>query len=97
MLLNLKPFPKQALVFICLQYKSLKTLWEKEKRAISPFPTLFSTLLNDFLPFSLTLELSSAKSLSLEDSKMIGERVKVTVLIHQPLEGPFLILFYKIY
>ena len=25
-----KPFPKQALVFTCLQNKSFKTMWEKE-------------------------------------------------------------------
>ena len=25
------PYPEQALVFTCWQYKSLKTLWEKDK------------------------------------------------------------------
>ena len=28
-------FPKQALGFPCLQYKSLKTLWEKEKLLVT--------------------------------------------------------------
>ena len=29
------PFPKQALVFTCLQYKFLKTLWEKKKLLVT--------------------------------------------------------------
>ena len=40
--------PRQALVFTCLQSKSLKELREKEKLLImsnSPFPILFSTRL----------------------------------------------------
>ena len=37
--------------------------------AFSPFPTVFSTLLEDFPPFSSNLKLSSAKSFSLEESK----------------------------
>ena len=28
------PFPKQSLVFTCLQYKSLKTLWKKQKSLV---------------------------------------------------------------
>ena len=40
-------------------------------RAISSFPTvLFSTLLEDLLPFSSNLKLSSAKSFSLEESEI---------------------------
>ena len=39
-------------------------------RAISPFPKVFSTRLDNFLPFSSNLKLSSAKSLSLEESKI---------------------------
>ena len=39
-------------------------------RAISPFPTVFSTLLENFLPFSSNLKLSSANSFSLEESKI---------------------------
>ena len=40
------------------------------KRAISPSPTVFSTRLNSFLPFSSNLKLSSANSFSLEESKI---------------------------
>ena len=51
----------------------LKTLWEKEKllvMTISPFPTVFSTLIGNFTPFSSNSKLSSAKSFSLEESKI---------------------------
>ena len=40
------------------------------QRAISPFHTLFSTLLENFTPFSSNLKLSSANSFSLEESKI---------------------------
>ena len=36
---------------------------------ISPFPTVFSTLLENFIPFLSNLKLLSANSLSLEESK----------------------------
>ena len=39
-------------------------------RAISPFPTVFSTLFENFLPFSASLKLSSANSFSLKESKI---------------------------
>ena len=39
-------------------------------RAISPFPTMFFTRLENFLPFLSNLKLSSAKSFSLEESKI---------------------------
>ena len=39
-------------------------------RAISPFPTVFSTHLDNFLPFSSNFKLSSANSFSLEESKI---------------------------
>ena len=39
-------------------------------RAISPFPTVFSTGLDNFLPFSSNLKLSSAKSFNSEESKI---------------------------
>ena len=32
---NHYPFPKQALVFTCLQLKSFKTLWEREKSLVT--------------------------------------------------------------
>ena len=43
----------------------LKTLWEKEKLLV-----IQSTPLDNFLPFSSNLELSSANSFSLEGSKI---------------------------
>ena len=46
-------FFKQALVFTCLQYKSFENLCEKKKLLlISPFPTVISTLLENFLHYS---------------------------------------------
>ena len=42
----------------------------KQLRAISPFPTVFSTCLEKVLPFSSNLKLSSATSFSLEESKI---------------------------
>ena len=39
-------------------------------RAISPFPTVFSTHLENFLPFLWNFRLSSANSLRLEESKI---------------------------
>ena len=38
------------------------------KQAISPFPTVFSTHSDNFLPFSSNLKLSSANFFSLEES-----------------------------
>ena len=43
---------------------------EIARKAISPFPTVFSTSLDNFLPFSSNLKLSSANSFSLEESKI---------------------------
>ena len=40
------------------------------QRAISPFPTVFSTHLDNFLPFLSNLKLLSANSFSLEESKI---------------------------
>ena len=68
------PFPKQALVFTCLLYKSLKTLQEKEKllvTSIFPFPTVFSNLLENFPPFYSNLYLSPTNPFSLEKSKFV--------------------------
>ena len=39
-------------------------------QTISPFPSVFSTHLHDFLPFSPNLKLLSANSFSLEESKI---------------------------
>ena len=74
--------PSPGFYVSALQF--LKTLWEKEKllvRAISPFTTLFSIRLKNFLPFSSNLKLSSAKSFSLKESK-IGMWSKGLTLRH---------------
>ena len=66
-------FPNK-LWFLSVCSKSLlKTQWEKEKlliTAISPFPTMFSILLENFPPFSSTSKLLSANSFNLEESKI---------------------------
>ena len=66
-------FPKQAQVFMCLQYKSFENTVGKGEIAPNEqfllFP-VFSTLLENLLPFSSKLKLSSAKSFSLEASKI---------------------------
>ena len=41
-------------------------------QSISPFPTMFYTLFENFLPFSSNLKLWSANCFSLEVSKMCG-------------------------
>ena len=68
------PFPKQALVFKSLQYKSFENTVGQVEIARNEqfllFPQFFSTLLDNFLPFSSNLKLSSANSLSLEQSKI---------------------------
>ena len=61
---SFSPFPKQALVFTCLEYKS----FENEQFLL--FSTVFSTRLEIFLPFSSNLKLLSANSSSLEESKI---------------------------
>ena len=61
-------FPKQAQVFTCLQYKSFENTMRKGEIAL--FPSVFSTHMENFLPFSSNLELSSANSFSLEESKI---------------------------
>ena len=57
-----------------MQYKSFENPVGKgeiaRKRAISPFPTVFSTLLKNALPFSSNLKCSSANSFNLGASKM---------------------------
>ena len=69
-----KNVPKQALVFTCLPYKSYGNIVFKGEIARNdqfiPFPTVVFTRFGNFLPFSLHLELSSANSFSLEESKI---------------------------
>ena len=47
-------------------------------RAMSPFPTVFSTCLKNFPPYSSNLKLSSANSFSFEESKIcrLGKELK---------------------
>ena len=74
-------FPKQALFFTCLQYKSFDNTKGKgeitRNEQFLLFPTVFSTHSVNFLPFFSNLKLSSANSFSLEESKIcrLGERV----------------------
>ena len=67
------PFPNKPWFLRVCSTCLLKTLWEKEKLLVTSnfsFPTVFSTHLENFLPFSSKLELSSANSFSLEESKI---------------------------
>ena len=70
----INPFPnKPGFLHVCTT-SLLKTLWGKEKllvKAISPFPTMFSNHLENFLPFSSTLKLSSVTSFTLDESKSV--------------------------
>ena len=52
-----KSFPTQALDFTCLSYKSCENVVGKGEIArISPFPTVFSTHLENFSTFSSHLK-----------------------------------------
>ena len=66
-------FPKQALNFTCLHYKSFENTVGQGKIARNEqfllFP-VFSTCLENFLPFQLNLKLSTAISFRLEESKI---------------------------
>ena len=53
------PFPNKPWFLRVCSTSLLKTMWEKEKlcvtcKAISPFPTVFSTNMENFLPFHQT-------------------------------------------
>ena len=66
-------FPKQALLFTCLQYKSLENCVGKGKidhnKQFLFFPQCFQPF-ESFLPFSSNLKLLSANSFSLEKFKI---------------------------
>ena len=71
--MHFNPFPNKPWFLRVCSTSLLKTLWEKEKLLVmsnSPFSTVFSTRLDNFLPLSSNLELLSANSLSLEGSKI---------------------------
>ena len=74
-LLNIfQPFPKQALVFTCLQYQSFENTAGKGEIARNeqflPFPTVFFILSENLPPFSSKSKLSSANSFSLGESEI---------------------------
>ena len=56
--------PKQVLAFTCLPYKPFENTARKGE--IAPFPTVFSILWENFLPFFSNLKLLSADFFSLE-------------------------------
>ena len=64
-------FPKEALVFTCLQYKYFENTVEKGEidgnDQFLPFPTVFSILSENLLPFSLSYKLLSADYLNFEE------------------------------
>ena len=68
------PFSKQALIFTCLQHKSNENTMGKGEIARNEqfllFPQCSSTHLENSLPFSSNLKLSSAISFSLVESKI---------------------------
>ena len=70
---RLTSFPKQALVFTCVQYKSFEITAGKGEIArheqFLPFPQRFLPFWRP-LPFSLNSRLSSANSFSLDESKI---------------------------
>ena len=69
-----EPFPKQALVFTCLQCNSFENTVGKGEIARNeqflPFPTVFSIHIENSMLLSLDLKWLSASFLSLEESKM---------------------------
>ena len=73
------PFPKKPWFSSVCSTRLLKTLWEKEKLLVTSnfsFPPVFSTHMENFLPFSSTLKLLSATSYSLEEFKIfLGEKI----------------------
>ena len=81
-------FPNKTWFLRVCRISLLKTLWEKEKLLVTndfSFPTVFSTHLDNSLPLSPKLKLSSANSFSLEESKIsFGKGLK---RLH-PKHGP---------
>ena len=71
-LLILDQLPNKPLLLLVCSTSLLKTLWRKETLLITSnffFPTVFSTLLENFQPFSSNSKLLSANSFSLEEPK----------------------------
>ena len=65
------------------------------KRAISPFHTVFSTHLENFLPFSSNLNMSSANSISLEESKIHQLGKYVIIIKYHSIIQKDVIIFYR--
>ena len=75
--------PKKTLVFICLQYNSFENPVGKGEIACNEqfllFPTVFSTLSENFPPFSTNLKLLSANPFSFAECKVVvWDRVKMS-------------------
>ena len=73
-ILHFNPFPNKPWFLYVYITSLLKILWEKEKLLVAvsfPFPTVFSTLFENLLPFSSSLKLSSANCFSLEQSEIL--------------------------
>ena len=72
--LQAEPFPKQALVFTCLQYNSFEnTVGKREIAHIEQFllyPQCFLPVWRAFFHFNQILKLSTAVSFALEESKI---------------------------
>ena len=74
-LLPFNPFPHNHNFWPVWERSLLKTLWEKEKllvQAISPFPTIFSTLLKTEHIIFITFNLSCANAFNLVWSKILS-------------------------
>ena len=71
---SFNPFPHNDTFWRVQERSLLKTLWETEKllvQAISPFPTMFSTLSNTEIIIFVRFNLSSANALNLVWSKIL--------------------------
>ena len=69
----INPFPNKPWFLRVWIASLLKTQWEKEKLLITSnfsFPTVFSSVLDNFLPFSSNLKLSAANSFLSEEPKI---------------------------
>ena len=78
----LNPFPKSPGFYVSVVQVFWKHCGKRGKcswRDISPFPTLFSTRFENFVPLSSNLKLSSSNSFSLEESKIccLGKDLRV--------------------
>ena len=88
-------FPKQALVFTCLHFKSFENTVGKGEIARNEcfllfLPTVFSTVVENILPFSWNIKLSSANPFSLEESKIcrLGKVKPIPKYCNVWYEGP---------